>query len=50
MQARAGDLVLLQALGARSSGARVVRVLGRPEVARDVIEGADARPRAAPRL
>ena len=37
MQARAGDLVLLRR-SARSSGARVVRVLGRPEVARDVIE------------
>jgi ribonuclease R len=37
MQARAGDLVLLRR-SARSSGARVVRLLGRPEVARDVIE------------
>jgi ribonuclease R len=37
MQARAGDLVLLRR-SARSSGASVVRVLGRPEVARDVIE------------
>ena len=40
--ARAGDLVLLQAgargRGGKSSGARIVRVLGRPEIARDVIE------------
>jgi ribonuclease R len=47
-QARAGDLVLVQAGGrngagrgggARGAGARIVRVLGRPDVARDVIEG-----------
>jgi ribonuclease R len=46
--ARVGDLVLVQAGGrgagkrsstGRGSGARVVRVLGRPDVARDVIEG-----------
>ena len=37
LQASAGDLVLLRR-SARSSGASVVRVLGRPEVARDVIE------------
>jgi len=36
--AAVGDLVLVQA-AARGSGARVVRVLGRPDVARDVIEG-----------
>ncbi len=35
--ARLGDLVLIR-VGNRSSGARIVRVLGRPEVARDVIE------------
>ena len=33
-----GDLVLVQT-AARGGGARVVRVLGRPDVARDVIEG-----------
>ena len=38
VHAAAGDLVLVQA-SARGSGARVVRVLGRPDVARDVIEG-----------
>ena len=47
-QARAGDLVLVQAGGrgaggrgggARGAGTRIVRVLGRPDVARDVIEG-----------
>ncbi len=38
VHAAAGDLVLVQA-SARGSGARVVRVLGRPNVARDVIEG-----------
>jgi ribonuclease R len=44
--ARAGDLVLVQAGGrgaggraGKGSGARIVRVLGRPDVARDVIEG-----------
>ena len=36
-EARLGDLVLIQA-GSRSKAARIVRVLGRPEVARDVIE------------
>jgi ribonuclease R len=35
--ARLGDLVLIRR-GARGSPARIVRVLGRPEVARDVIE------------
>jgi ribonuclease R len=35
--ARAGDLVLVQRTG-RGAGGRVVRVLGRPDVARDVIE------------
>jgi len=46
--ARVGDLVLVQAGGrgagnrgsaGRGAGARIVRVLGRPDVARDVIEG-----------
>ena len=37
-------------LAARGSRGAVLRVLGRPDVARDVIEGAAARPRAAPRL
>jgi ribonuclease R len=37
VRASAGDLVLLQR-SARGSGARVVRVIGRPDVARDVIE------------
>jgi ribonuclease R len=37
-RAAAGDLVLVQG-PARGSGARIVRVLGRPDVARDVIEG-----------
>jgi len=36
-RASAGDIVLLQG-GARGSGAHVVRVIGRPDVARDVIE------------
>jgi ribonuclease R len=36
--ARPGDLVLVAA-AARGSGASIVRVLGRPEVARDLIEG-----------
>jgi ribonuclease R len=36
--ARLGDLVLIRK-GSRGAGARIVRVLGRPEVARDVIEG-----------
>jgi ribonuclease R len=36
-EARIGDLVLIRR-GGRGSGARIVRVLGRPEVARDVIE------------
>jgi ribonuclease R len=42
VQAAVGDLVLVHAPGRgseRRSGARVVRVLGRPDVARDVIEG-----------
>ncbi len=38
LEVAAGDLVLVQT-SARGSGARVVRVLGRPNVARDVIEG-----------
>jgi len=38
VRANAGDLVLVQS-AARGSGARVLRVLGRPDVARDVIEG-----------
>ena len=38
IRADAGDLVLVQD-ARRGSGARVVRVLGRPDVARDVIEG-----------
>jgi ribonuclease R len=37
-RAAAGDLVLVQG-PLRGSGARIVRVLGRPEIARDVIEG-----------
>jgi ribonuclease R len=46
--ARAGDMVLVQAggraagnrgKGGRGAGVRIVRVLGRPDVARDVIEG-----------
>ena len=36
--ASVGDLVLVQAPG-RKGGARIARVLGRPDVARDVIEG-----------
>jgi ribonuclease R len=40
---RVGDLVLVdarpRAAGRRSAGARILRVLGRPDVARDVIEG-----------
>jgi ribonuclease R len=36
--ARAGDLVLVQP-PLRGSGGRIVKILGRPEVARDVIEG-----------
>ena len=45
--ARAGDIVLVQAggrgagnrgAGGRGAGARIVRVIGRPDVARDVIE------------
>jgi len=36
--AREGDLVLVQGAG-RGQAARVLRVLGRPDVARDVIEG-----------
>jgi ribonuclease R len=36
--ARAGELVLIQPAG-HGSGPRIVRVLGRPDVARDVIEG-----------
>jgi ribonuclease R len=35
---RAGELVLIQPAG-HGSGPRIVRVLGRPDVARDVIEG-----------
>ncbi len=38
VQARAGDLVLVRR-SARSSGARVLRRLGRPEIAAAVIEG-----------
>lgn len=38
IRASVGDLVLVRR-SARSSGARVVRVLGRPDVARAVIEG-----------
>jgi ribonuclease R len=38
VRAGAGDLVLLQP-AARGSGARILRVLGRPDLARDVIEG-----------
>jgi ribonuclease R len=38
VRARAGDLVQVQS-ASRRSGARVVRVIGRPDVARDVIEG-----------
>jgi ribonuclease R len=37
LRASAGDIVLVQR-PARGSGARVVRVIGRPDVARDVIE------------
>jgi ribonuclease R len=37
-EAREGDLVLVRPAG-RGTGARVVRRLGRPDVARDVIEG-----------
>ena len=37
-EARLGDLVLVHSRG-RGAGARIVRVLGRPDVARDVIEG-----------
>ncbi len=36
-EARLGELVLIRG-GNRSTGARIVRVLGRPDVARDVIE------------
>ncbi len=36
---RAGDLVLVQGAGRRGSGAKVVRVIGRPDIARDMIEG-----------
>jgi ribonuclease R len=40
LEVSAGDLVLVQRAGnGRGAGARVVRVLGRPTVARDVIEG-----------
>jgi ribonuclease R len=38
VRAGAGDLVLVS-LAQRGSGAEVVRVIGRPEVARDLIEG-----------
>ncbi len=38
VRAAAGDLVLVQPPG-RGSGARILRALGRPDVARDVIEG-----------
>jgi ribonuclease R len=38
VRASAGDLVLVK-LARRGSGAEVVRVIGRPEVARDLIEG-----------
>jgi ribonuclease R len=38
VRAAAGDMVLLQR-GRRGAEARIVRVLGRPNVARDVIEG-----------
>jgi ribonuclease R len=38
VRAAAGDLVLVQPPG-RGSDARILRVLGRPDVARDVIEG-----------
>jgi len=37
-EARLGDLVLIRK-GGRGSAPRIVRVLGRPEIARDVIEG-----------
>jgi ribonuclease R len=40
LEVSAGELVLVQRAGnGRGAGARVVRVLGRPQVARDVIEG-----------
>ncbi|MEA2390092.1 MAG: ribonuclease [Solirubrobacteraceae bacterium] len=39
-RARVGDLVLVEARGGRTNGhAQVKRVIGRPEVARDVLEG-----------
>jgi ribonuclease R len=38
LQVSAGELALVQ-VAARGAGARVLRVLGRPDVARDVIEG-----------
>ncbi len=37
--ARAGDLVLVGQAGPRDGRAQITRVLGRPDVARDVIEG-----------
>ncbi len=37
-EARSGDLVLVQGAG-RGSAPRILRVLGRPDVARDVLEG-----------
>jgi ribonuclease R len=37
-EARAGDLILVQA-GGRGAGAHILKVLGRPDVARDLIEG-----------
>ncbi len=49
LRAHPGDLVLV-APARRSADARILRVLGRPDVAGDVIEALHARPRAAPRL
>ena len=36
--ARAGDLVLVAPVGARGGHGRIVRRIGRPDVARDVLE------------
>ena len=49
-QAAPGDLVLVAPNGPRAGHGRVVKRLGRPDVARDVLEGADDRPRAAAAL
>ena len=44
-----GDLVAAAHQPAKGGRAKIARVLGRPDVARDVHRGADARPRAAAR-